>query len=252
MARAAPVRERARRLRERLADLGVAAFLVTSRTNVRYLTGFDSSNAWLLLGEDRTVLLTDGRYIEAARAVEGVETIRAAGELARELARRLPELTAGPVAFEATSVTVAVHATLAESGVELTPTSGEVERLRAVKDEAELQAVRASARLLVEARNEADTVMTHVRRALRQGGHLVGDEERAAIAAALAALERARATADRDLIRDRTTALNRATERLAELMMDAALKAALQSQRAAEILAGGVEPGSAPPPREVQ
>jgi Fe-S protein assembly chaperone HscA len=93
-----------------------------------------------------------------------------------------------------------------------------------------------NARLLIEARNEAETVLTHVRRALAQGGHLVGEDERRGITEALEELERVRAGQDRDLVRDRTTALNRATEHLAELMMDAALKGALSSKRAAEIM----------------
>jgi hypothetical protein len=42
--------------------------------------------------------------------------------------------------------------------------------------------------------------------------------------------------ADRDVIRERTTDLNRATERLAQAMMDQALKGALGSKRAAEIM----------------
>ena len=41
---------------------------------------------------------------------------------------------------------------------------------------------------------------------------------------------------DRDLIHERTTEVNRATERLAEAMMDAALKGALASKRADRIL----------------
>jgi len=52
----------------------------------------------------------------------------------------------------------------------------------------------------------------------------------------LDALRRARATEDRELIREATTAMNRATEHLAELMMDAALKAALASRRADQVL----------------
>jgi len=61
-------------------------------------------------------------------------------------------------------------------------------------------------------------------------------DERAAIEAAVAALRAARAGDDRDRIHDATTALNRATEHLAELLMDAALKGALGSRRATEIL----------------
>ena len=39
----------------------------------------------------------------------------------------------------------------------------------------------------------------------------------------------------RDLIRDTTTELNRITEHLAELMMDAALRGALASRRAEDL-----------------
>jgi len=61
-------------------------------------------------------------------------------------------------------------------------------------------------------------------------------EEREAIREALEELRRARAGDDRGRIRDTTAALNRATEHLADVMMDAALKAALGSKRAAEIM----------------
>jgi molecular chaperone DnaK len=91
-------------------------------------------------------------------------------------------------------------------------------------------------RLLIEARNEADTVLTHVDRALGQAGPLLDADERGVIEAAVAALRQARAGADRDAIRDRTTELNQATEHLAEAMMDAALKGALGTRRAAQIM----------------
>ena len=91
-------------------------------------------------------------------------------------------------------------------------------------------------RLLIETRNEADTVLTHVARALRQAGPLVGAEERQRIEGAVAALRAAREGEDRDAIRERTTELNHATEHLAEAMMDAALKGALGTKRADEIM----------------
>ena len=122
--------------------------------------------------------------------------------------------------------------------VEVRPTYGlsdeDVERM--VDDSFTYAEADVDARLLIEARNEADTVITHVTRALRQGGHLVGTEERAAIETALTALKSARETTDRDRIREATTAMNKATEHLAELMMDAALKSALGGTRAREIL----------------
>ena len=124
------------------------------------------------------------------------------------------------------------------TSIEVKPTYGlaEADVERMVEESFQYAEADVSARLLIEARNEADTVLTHVRRALSQGGHLVAEDERRCITSALEALERARAGQDRDLIRDATTALNHATEHLAELMMDAALKGALSSKRAAEIM----------------
>jgi molecular chaperone DnaK (HSP70) len=93
-----------------------------------------------------------------------------------------------------------------------------------------------NARLLIETRNEADTVLNHVERALSQGSHLADAEELAAITTARDRLREARDGDDRDAIRERTTDLNRATERLAQAMMDHALKGALGSKRAGELL----------------
>ena len=124
------------------------------------------------------------------------------------------------------------------AAIEVRPTYGlsEADVERMVEESFTHAEADVEARLLIEARNEADTVITHVERALRQGEALVGDDERQTIGAALEALRRARATEDRELIREATTAMNRATEHLAEVMMDAALKAALASRRADRVL----------------
>jgi Fe-S protein assembly chaperone HscA len=124
------------------------------------------------------------------------------------------------------------------ASIEVRPTYGlsEGEVARMVDESFEYAEADVEARLLIEARTEADTVMTHVERALRQAGPLASPQEREAIAAALAELRRARGGTDRERIRERTTALNEVTARLAEAMMDAALRGALGSRRADEIM----------------
>jgi molecular chaperone DnaK len=123
------------------------------------------------------------------------------------------------------------------ASIEVKPTYGltdaDVERM--VEDSFTYAEADVETRLLIETRNEADTVLTHVGRALRQAGPLLDAAERRAIETAVAALTAARAGEDRDAIRERTTDLNRATEHLAEVMMDAALKGALGTKRADEI-----------------
>src|SRR5262245_11010445 len=124
------------------------------------------------------------------------------------------------------------------ASIEVKPTYGlsesDVERM--IDESFEYAEADVEARLLIEVRNEAETVMTHVRRALKQAGALVAADERERIETALAALAVARDGRDRDLIRERTTALNQATERLAQVMMDAALQGARGTRRAAEIM----------------
>jgi molecular chaperone DnaK len=124
------------------------------------------------------------------------------------------------------------------AAVEVTPTYGlsEADVARMVEDSFTYAEADVETRLLVEASNEADTVLTHVERALRQAGALVEPDERARIEAAVAALRAARAGTDRALIHTRTTELNQVTEGLATRMMDAALRGALGSRRAAEIM----------------
>ena len=93
-----------------------------------------------------------------------------------------------------------------------------------------------NARLLIETKTEAETVMNHVRRALAQGGHLMSAEERSLITGALDALRAVEESGDRDAIRERTIELKRATEPLAQRMMDKALRDAVTSRRADDIL----------------
>src|SRR2546427_5645703 len=124
------------------------------------------------------------------------------------------------------------------ASIEVKPTYGlsesDVERM--IEDSFTYAEADVATRMLIEARNEADTVLVHAGRALKQGADLVPAEERAAIEAAVAALRAARGGDDRERIHEATTAVNRATEHLAEVLMDAALKGALGSRRATEIL----------------
>src|SRR6266568_135935 len=81
-----------------------APLLVTNLVNIRYLTGFDASNAALLVEpKGRPRLFTDFRYIESAREVDGVEALRAVkdadevatiGRAARAAERAFEALTA--------------------------------------------------------------------------------------------------------------------------------------------------------------
>src|SRR5947199_10823227 len=84
------------------------------------------------------------------------------------------------------------------AAIEVKPTYGltEAEVERMVEESFAYAEADVEARLLIETRNEADTVITHVERALRQGADLVGEEERGRIRTAPEGLRAARQTDD--------------------------------------------------------
>jgi molecular chaperone DnaK (HSP70) len=124
------------------------------------------------------------------------------------------------------------------ASIEVKPAYGlsEAQVAQMVEDSFTYAEADVNARLLIETKTEAETVMNHVRRALKQGGHLVSPLELHRIAAAVDALLAVECGTDRDAIRERTIDLNKATEPLAEAMMDAAIRGAVTSKRADQIL----------------
>ena len=97
------------------------------------------------------------------------------------------------------------------------------------------------ARLLIEARNEAETVITATEKSLRRpdfaeitGGELTADEV-AQIQRALAELKQTMAGTSREVIHERTHALNHATRHLAEVMMNRSVREALAGRNVKDI-----------------
>ena len=190
----------------------------------------------------------DGQTIVDMHVLQGErELAKDCRSLARFELRGIDPMPAGMPKIEVTflidangilQVTAKELRTGKAAAIEVRPTYGlsDTDVARMVEESFEYAEADVEARMLIEVRNEADTVMTHVRRALGQAASLVAPDERERIEAALAELARVRDTEDRDRIRDKTTELNRVTEHLAEVMMDSALRGALESRRAAELM----------------
>jgi Xaa-Pro aminopeptidase len=142
---------RVERLTKLLPDAGVDVLLVSELANVRYLTGYSGSNGLALVGPTTRTFLTDFRYVEqAAEEVHpSFKRVRAERDLIDGIAATLP---ADPVrlGFEDAHVSVRQHRRLREAlpdRVQLVPVTGLVERLRAVKEPEEIDAIRAAAAL---------------------------------------------------------------------------------------------------------
>ncbi len=131
---------------ERELDLTVITHLV----NVRYLTGFTGTNGVCVCGPETRLFFTDFRYTERAEVeVEGWEVITIEDDWLGGIAERL----SGKVGFEDEHLAVRTLKRLEEKlpdGVELLAAGGDVEKLRRVKDPAELEAIAAASEMADE------------------------------------------------------------------------------------------------------
>ena len=139
------------RLRACFGDDKIDALVVTSFTNVTYLTGFTGDDSALLLTRDRAIVISDGRYAtQLGHECPDLEIhIRPVGQLLMPgIAEVATKLGVTRLGFESTTLTVAEHLKLAEllKTIEPAPTTDRVEALRLVKDEFEIDAIRAAAR----------------------------------------------------------------------------------------------------------
>lgn len=152
---------RVERLAERLRELEVDWLLVATPVNLRYLTGYTGTNGLALISARDAPhrFFTDFRYTtQSAEQVAGVFVREIAPA---ELLEAATTALAGgdargghKLGFDEASLTVKQHARLREllaEDWELVACAGVVERLREVKDEREIAAVRAAAALADDA-----------------------------------------------------------------------------------------------------
>ena len=142
------------KLREALAAEGLDAILITQPENRRYLSGFTGSAGVLLISQDQAILATDFRYYEQVeRQAPDFRLAKIKDKFEPLLPELVHELGAKRVGFESAHLTVDQHQEwqkVAED-FELVPTKELVERIRAVKDEDELDKLRRAIALTDEA-----------------------------------------------------------------------------------------------------
>jgi Xaa-Pro aminopeptidase len=140
------------------AALEGRTMVLSHGTNIRWLTGFGGSSAWVVIDAERLVLITDGRYRDRAAddlAAHGLDASGVGGSV--EVRTRRPELVQamteaalaggrGAVLAEAEHLSHATWTALAEV-LPLAPAGGVVEALRRVKDRGELARVERAAQI---------------------------------------------------------------------------------------------------------
>src|SRR5688572_30512003 len=200
-----------------------------------FTTGVDGQT-----GVDVHVLQGEGELADDCRS------------LARFRLRGIPPMPAGLPRIEVRfqidangilSVSATELRTDIEQAIDVKPSYGltdaEVERM--LIESFEHAEADFEARLLIEARNEAETVVLATEKSLRRPdfAQLAAEElqpgEPQRIEAALAGLKQAMAGTDRDAIQKQTHALNEATQHLAEVVMNRSVREALAGRNVDDV-----------------
>jgi Xaa-Pro aminopeptidase len=143
---------RRERLRHNLQSEGIEALLITGPANVTYLTGFTGDSSALVLTAERTILLSDPRYVgQIADECPELETyIRSPQRtVPQAMGDLLDKLGVSQVGCESNHLNLADAQTLRDNApsVDWKPEAGRVEKLRMVKDDLELVLLREAIRV---------------------------------------------------------------------------------------------------------
>ncbi len=142
--------------RDQLAKLvrktGAPAILVTSETNVTYLTGFTGDSSYLLLTRGGPLVLSDARYTtQLEEECPGLEVVirRPGTKMLDAVARTVKSAGLSSLAVEAHALTVDALSGLSGRlpGLDFVNTRGLVEQLREIKDKQEIREIRDAIRL---------------------------------------------------------------------------------------------------------
>ena len=136
-----------KRISEILKEKKLDAILVSDPFNMRYITGFRGGEGYVYLSEQRQVLLTDSRYTTQARdEADGFEIVQVDGtaDYIKRLYGFMQEENVKVLGFEDEHLIYVSVKSLQDGcpGVEFAALGGALNRLRIIKNEAELKALR--------------------------------------------------------------------------------------------------------------
>lgn len=143
-------RARLKRLRAGMAGK-MDCLLVTDLKNIRYLSGFTGSSAYIIVSADKAFFLTDPRYtLQAREEVRGFK-VRIFKKALDTIAESIGEIKAKTTGFESGNLSFDTYQRLKRAlkgKTRLKPVPGLVNSLRKQKDTFEIERLREAARLL--------------------------------------------------------------------------------------------------------
>ena len=160
---------RLQKLRQRLAKKDIEAILISQPENRYYLSGFDGSAGYLLITQEKAILVTDFRYTEQAKIqAPEYEIIQMSKSTADWFLELVTGLRLKRLGFESRHLTFAMYHQFAgilediEYQLGMVPLATTVESLRAIKEPEEIE-------LITRAVEISDRAFEHIEEKIHAG-----------------------------------------------------------------------------------
>jgi len=147
---------RLKKLRANLKKNGRFPYLISNLTNIYYLTGFEGSYGSLLLDKDRTFFITDSRYTEYASSIfsDSIKIVQQKNDYVETL-KEIFKSIKNKQLFVEQSMPLETFLNFKKKlrNIRISPDGDEVNQLRIVKDESEINIIRKAVALTDECFN---------------------------------------------------------------------------------------------------
>lgn len=157
---------RLKKLIQALKKKGRLPYLICDLVNIRYLTGYSGTYAYLIVGQNISYFISDSRYEEYARSIlpKPFEFILQKNEFLETMKIVLKRLGSKELYLEEHSTALSVFQNMKKNikGVNFRPGGDEVNQIRMVKDDDEIAVLRQAAGI-------TDACVEHLRRFIRPG-----------------------------------------------------------------------------------
>lgn len=156
--------QRLEKLRKHMRSENIAGMLITSSSNLRYMTNFTGTSGLAIVTDNHAVFITDFRYTEQAKKqAKQFEVIEYQGNVIDEVAKQVERLKIDRLGFEQEHMTFYTYELYKNKlSCELVPTSNMIEKLRIIKDESEIKLIKKAAAI-------ADQAFEHILSYIKPG-----------------------------------------------------------------------------------
>ena len=140
-----------KKILEKMKEVEIDGLFLTNNSNIRYISGYTGSDAYILVGADKKIFITDARYTEQARMeckdFIVLEWKKTECSLEKFIAGKVYELGIKGLGFERYHISYDLYDRLAMEmpTVEFVPTKSMIESFRYIKREDEIECIRKAA-----------------------------------------------------------------------------------------------------------